>query len=121
MIRQIEQKVVNRLRQVTSAIKQDGTNQVNIIASTAEMQAAAEFAKAAAMRPQIVGAALQGIWKDPVVGETLFEILENQRLIEGQAEIVLIPPGMRGDLLTQLSASGGSAPKPAPVKTAPAK
>ena len=64
---QIEQKVVNRLRQVTSAIKQDGTNQVNIIASTAEMQAAVEFAKAAAMRPQIVGAALQGIWKDPVV------------------------------------------------------
>ncbi len=35
MIRQIEAKVVNRLRQVTSAIKQDGTNQVNIIASTA--------------------------------------------------------------------------------------
>ena len=35
MIKQIEEKVVNRLRQVTSAIKQDGTNQVNIIASTA--------------------------------------------------------------------------------------
>ena len=32
MIKQIEEKVVNRLRQVTSAIKQDGTNQVNIIA-----------------------------------------------------------------------------------------
>ena len=59
MIKQIEEKVVNRLRQVTSAIKQDGTNQVNIIASTAEQQAAIEFAKAAAMRPQIVGAALQ--------------------------------------------------------------
>jgi hypothetical protein len=36
MIRQIEEKVVNRLRQVTSAIKQDGANQVNIIKSTAE-------------------------------------------------------------------------------------
>ena len=35
MIQQIEAKVVNRLRQVTSAIKQDGANQVNIIASTA--------------------------------------------------------------------------------------
>ena len=55
MIRQIEEKVVNRLRQVTSAIKQDGANQVSIITSTAERQAAIEFAKAAAMRPQIVG------------------------------------------------------------------
>ncbi|MBL0160930.1 MAG: hypothetical protein IPP47_28180 [Bryobacterales bacterium] len=36
MIRQIEEKVVNRLRQVTSAIKQDGANQVSIITSSAE-------------------------------------------------------------------------------------
>jgi hypothetical protein len=36
MIKQIESKVVNRLRQVTSAIKQDGANQVSIITSTAE-------------------------------------------------------------------------------------
>ena len=36
MIQQIEAKVVNRLRQVTSAIKQDGANQVSIITSTAE-------------------------------------------------------------------------------------
>lgn len=103
MIRQIEEKVVNRLRQVTSAIRQDGANQVNIIASTAEREAAVEFAKAAGMRPQIVGAALQQIWKDPEIGTTLFEILENQRLIEGEAEIVLIPDGTRGDLLTQLN------------------
>src|SRR5207248_9413626 len=40
MIKQIESKVVNRLRQVTSAIKQDGANQVSIITSTAERQAA---------------------------------------------------------------------------------
>ena len=45
MIKQIESKVVNRLRQVTSAIKQDGANQVSIIASTAERQAAVEFAR----------------------------------------------------------------------------
>ena len=35
MIAQIEAKVVNRLRQVTSAIQQDGMNQVSIITSTA--------------------------------------------------------------------------------------
>ena len=39
--------MVNRLRQVTSAIKQDGANQVSIITSTAERQAAVEFARAA--------------------------------------------------------------------------
>jgi regulator of protease activity HflC (stomatin/prohibitin superfamily) len=45
MIRQIEEKVVNRLRQVTSAIQQDGANQVSVIRSTAERQAAVEFAR----------------------------------------------------------------------------
>ena len=58
MIRQIEEKVVNRLRQVTSAIRQDGANQVSIITSSAEREAAIEFAKAATMRPHIVGQAL---------------------------------------------------------------
>src|SRR5437899_2630758 len=55
MIKQIEEKVVNRLRQVTAAIKQDGENQVNIIASTAQRQASIAFGEAAAMRPKIVG------------------------------------------------------------------
>jgi len=93
MIKQIESKVVNRLRQVTSAIKQDGTNQVNIITSTAEREAAIEFAKAGAIRPQIVGQALQTISKDPEVAKTLFAILETQKIIEGQADIVLLPEG----------------------------
>jgi hypothetical protein len=70
MIRQIESKVVNRLRQVTAAIKQDGANQVSIITSTAERQAAIEFAKAAALRPEIVGSALEAIAQDPAF-ETL--------------------------------------------------
>src|SRR5580704_19046826 len=47
MIKQIEEKVVNRLRQVTSAIKQAGANQVSVITSSAEREAAIEFAKAA--------------------------------------------------------------------------
>ena len=61
MISQIEQKVVNRLRQVTAAIQQDGANRVNVIRSAAEREAAVEFAKAAAMRPQIVGSALSAV------------------------------------------------------------
>ncbi len=102
MIRQIEEKVVNRLRQVTSAIRQDGANQVSIITSTAERQAAIAFAKAAALRPQIVGAALQRISEDPTVSSAMFEILELQRLQESNAKVTLIPEGQKSDLLAQL-------------------
>jgi regulator of protease activity HflC (stomatin/prohibitin superfamily) len=111
MVRQIEAKVVNRLRQVTAAITQDGENQVNIIASTAEKTAASEFAKAAAMRPQIVGQSLQAISKDPEVASALFDILETQNLLQGEADLTLIPEGGRGDLLTDLLAVGDR-PKP---------
>ncbi|MFO7539285.1 MAG: SPFH domain-containing protein, partial [Chloroflexota bacterium] len=73
MIRQIEEKVVNRLRQVTSAIRQDGDNRVNIITSRAEKTAAVEFARADAVRPEIVGAALRKISEDGEVANALFE------------------------------------------------
>ena len=106
MIKQIEEKVVNRLLQVTSAIKQDGANQVSIITSTAEKQAAIEFAKAAAMRPRIVGAGLQQISSDPEIARAMFDILEAQRLVDGEAQIVLMPKG--NDFLRQLTASQDS-------------
>ncbi len=108
MIKQIESKVVNRLRQVTSAIKQDGANRVSIITSTAERQAAIEFAKAVAIRPQIVGAALRKIAADPAVMSSLFEVLETQKLIEGKTRITLLPKGAA--LLGELLAAGGDAP-----------
>jgi hypothetical protein len=102
MIQQIEEKVVNRLRQVTSAIKQDGTNQVNVISSTAERQAAVAFAQAAAMRPYIVGGALNAIAQDKEVAEVMFEILENQKMLEGNVNVTLVPPGLRDDTLTSI-------------------
>ena len=107
MITQIEAKVVNRLRQVTSAIRQDGTNQVSIISSSAEREAAIEFAKAATMRPQIVGKALQEISSDPEVSAALFEVLETQRTLDSKAGLTLLPPGAGGALLTSLMASHG--------------
>ncbi len=103
MIRQIEEKVVNRLRQVTAAIKQDGANQVSIITSTAERQAAIEFAKANAMRPKIVGAAMQQICQDPEVATAMFEILETENILAGQNRLTLLPP--KSDLLPQLLAA----------------
>ncbi len=105
MIKQIEEKVVNQLRQVTSAIEQDGLNQVNIIASKAEQIASTEFAKAAAVRPQIVGATLQNISKDPEVLSIMFEILEYQKVTEGQNELTLLPKGTSTDILTPLMAA----------------
>lgn len=105
MIKQIEEKVVNQLRQVTSAIEQDGLNQVNVIASKADQEASIEFAKAAAVRPQIVSDTLKNISKDPEVLRTLFEILECQKMTEGQNELTLIPNGSQNSILTQLIAS----------------
>src|SRR5919204_5886555 len=95
MIQQIQEKVVNRLRQVTSAIRQDGANQVSIITSTADRQAAIEFAKAAALRPRIVGATLERISQDPEVAGAMFEVLEVQKLLDSGAKVVLVPEGPR--------------------------
>src|SRR5262245_55333743 len=102
MIRQIEEKVVNRLRQVTSAIKQTGANQVSVITSSAEREAAVEFAKAAAIRPATLGRAFQEIAKDPAVSEALFEILETQKILERKDRLVLLPGGASGRMLANL-------------------
>jgi regulator of protease activity HflC (stomatin/prohibitin superfamily) len=91
MIRQIEEKVVNRLRQVTSAILQDGANRVSLITSAAEREAAVEFARATAMRPKIVGEALDEISSNPEVAEAMFKILEVENLLEGDARLTLLP------------------------------
>jgi regulator of protease activity HflC (stomatin/prohibitin superfamily) len=107
MIKQIESKVVNRLRQVTSAIKQDGVNQVSVITSTAEKTAAIELAKAAAVRPQIVGDALRDISTDPDVAQAVFDVLEAQKIINGKATVTLMP-GSSSGLLTDLLAAKAS-------------
>ncbi len=109
MIRQIESKVVNRLRQVTSAIRQDGANQVSIIKSTAERQAAIEFGKASAVRPAIVGKAMANICSDPEVAQTVFEILETQRMVEGECHLTLVRVPVHGLLADLLAAEPGIA------------
>lgn len=91
MIKEIESKVVNRLRQVTASIKQDGDNQVHIITNSAQKTAAVEFAKAAAIKPQIVGNALQEISKDKEVTEILFEMLEIEKITQNKGSLVLLP------------------------------
>jgi regulator of protease activity HflC (stomatin/prohibitin superfamily) len=116
MIRQIEQKVVNRLRQVTSAIRQAGSNQVDIITSAAERQAATEFAKARSVRPQLVGEALREIGQDPDVLNAVFETLEVDRITKGGAEVTLIPDGKYETLVGLLAGTGGDLPSRPPLR-----
>jgi regulator of protease activity HflC (stomatin/prohibitin superfamily) len=104
MIQQIEQKVVNRLRQVTAAIQQDGSNRVNLIRSGADREAAAEFSRAAAMRPNIVGSALAQVSQDPEICDALFDVLETQNLLQSPALTVTLLPRDAG-VLGQLEAS----------------
>jgi len=112
MIHQIEQKVVNRLRQVTSAIRQQGANQVAIIKSGAERTAAKEFAHAAAVRPYLVGTAIQEIASDTEILNTVFEILETEKMLEGGGELTLIPKDGDGLLAKLLAAEKPTAIQP---------
>src|SRR3954454_21349713 len=109
MTRQIEEKVVNRLRQVTSAIRQAGANQVSVITSSAEREAAIEFARAAAIRPATLGKAFQEIATEPVVAETLFAVLEAQRILAGTARIAMLPSGPHSRILANLLVAEDSA------------
>lgn len=104
MVHQIEEKVTNRLRQVTSAIMQDGVNQVNLIRGTAEREAAVEFARAATLRPQLLGAALREMLEKPHVAAATFEVLETQQLLAGKADVVLLP--REASALSALLAAG---------------
>ena len=45
------------------------------------------------MRPKIVGEALREISKDADIGRSIFAILETQSIVEGQADLVLVPHG----------------------------
>ncbi|MBU6180030.1 MAG: SPFH/Band 7/PHB domain protein [Verrucomicrobia bacterium] len=112
MIHQIEQKVVNRLRQVTSAIRQAGDNQVDIIKSKAEREASIEFAKAQAVRPRLVGESLRLIGRDPEVVDALFAVLETQEILAGTAEVILMPPG--SGILPALEAERDVVPRTPP-------
>lgn len=97
MIQQIQNKVVNRLRQVTSAIMQEGTNQVNLITGTADKETAIDFGKAVAIRPKIVGDTLNVIAKDPDISVALYEILQVNRIVAND-----IPLHFLTDQLTML-------------------
>lgn len=99
MIAEIQRKVVNRLRQVTAAMKQAGENEVAIIHSEADKKASQRLGQAQAVRPEIVGRALAEIQREPQVAESLFALLDIQATLKSSGKIVLANPGSAGLML----------------------
>lgn len=89
MIKEIERKVVNRLRQVTASMRQEGENRVAIIRSNAEKEASRRLGKAQAVRPEIVGEALSEIRNNPDVADVLFDLLDLQATLNSDGKITL--------------------------------
>ena len=93
MVDNITDKVVKRLVQVTSAMKQDGENRVGLIKSETAFRVSQKMAEAAAARPKIVGEALNSIAsQDPEILKTVLEVMEVDKLLQSDAQIELIPP-----------------------------
>ncbi len=99
MIAEIQRKVVNRLRQVTAAMKQAGDNTVAIIHSEADKQASQRLGQAQAVRPEIVGRALAEIQREPEVATALFRLLDIQASLKSPGKIILADGGAAGLLL----------------------
>jgi len=109
MINEIQRKVVNRLRQVTAAMKQAGENTVAIIHSEADKQASQRLGQAQAVRPEVVGHALAEIQKEPEVAEALFRLLEISSTLKSPGKVVLAE-SIGSGLILSLPASGTTPP-----------
>lgn len=95
MVDNITEKVVKRLVQVTSAMKQDGENRVGLIRSETANKVSQQMAEASAARPELVGNALNEIGRDdPEVLQAVLEILETEKLIASEAPVEWVPNGV---------------------------
>lgn len=102
MVQNITEKVVKRLVQVTSAMKQDGENRVGLIKSETAFKVSQKMAEAAAARPNIVGNELNGIAKkDSEILDTVLEVMEVENLLASDATIDILPDSSQ--VLVQLS------------------
>lgn len=109
MVENITEKVVKRLVQVTSAMKQDGENRVGLIRSETAKKVSNKMAEAAAARPRIVGETLNTIAaEDPEILEAVLEVMETEQLLSSNAPLELIPSN-GANVLLQLGAEGSFA------------
>lgn len=119
MVDNITEKVVKRLVQVTSAMKQDGENRVGLIKSETAYKVSRKMAEAAAKRPEIVGGALNEIARqDREVLEAVIEVMETEKLLESGAGVEVLPEGT--GCLVQLGDVGGAGTGPRAVARPPA-
>ncbi|MBI82010.1 MAG: band 7 protein [Planctomycetaceae bacterium] len=94
MVQNITEKVVKRLVQVTSAMKQDGENRVGLIRSETANKVSRQLAEADAVRPAVVGNALNEIaGEDPEILGAVLDVIETNTLLQSQASIELVPGG----------------------------
>ncbi len=108
MVDNITEKVVKRLVQVTSAMKQDGENRVGLIKSQTANKVSQKMAEASAARPRVVGDTLNEIAKgDPEILDAVLNVMETEKLLKSNAEVDVIPEGTA--LITQLNDSAGRA------------
>jgi len=104
MVQNITEKVVKRLVQVTSAMKQDGENRVGLIQSETANNVSKKMAEAAAQRPQIVGKALNEIGKhDAEILDAVIDVMETEALLNSGASVDIIPDA--ANVIMQLGGS----------------
>jgi regulator of protease activity HflC (stomatin/prohibitin superfamily) len=113
MVHNITDKVVKRLVQVTSAMRQDGENRVGLIRSETANKVSQQLAEAKAMRPSIVGRALNEIaHRDAEILDAVIDVLETEKLLASHAAVEMVPG--ESNIMLQLT----SAPTEAPVLAA---
>jgi regulator of protease activity HflC (stomatin/prohibitin superfamily) len=92
MVQNITEKVVKRLVQVTSAMKQDGENRVGLIKSETALKVSQKMAEAAASRPKIVGDELNKLARqDPEILQTVLEVMEVEQLLASDVTVDIVP------------------------------
>jgi len=94
MVDNITQKVVKRLVQVTSAMKQDGENRVGLIKSETANKVSQTMAEATATRPSVVGQALNDIaQRDPEILQAVLDVMETEQLLNSNSRVDVLPGG----------------------------
>ena len=107
MVENITEKVVKRLVQVTSAMRQDGENRVGLIQSETAKRVSQKLAQASAARPAVVGETLNEIrLQDPEILEAVMDVMETEHLLASGARVDILPKGASVLLQLGQDASG---------------
>ena len=107
MVDNITEKVVKRLVQVTSAMRQDGENRVGLIRSETANKVSQKMAEAQSTRPDVVGRALNEIAKkDSEILQAVMEVMETDKLLASPATVEVLPSG--SSVMVQVGQQSGS-------------